>query len=856
MAIDAGLDPKYYTYAKTDVEQILREFNTSKDGLCEADVRERIKKYGYNDPVKRDKKPVILEFLLKFTNPLIIILIAIGVFTLIYAEKFSAIFIFAMILISVFISFLQEHRSNKEVERLIEMVRVKIKVIRNKKIMDVNTHELVPGDIIEVSAGDIIPADVRLIYSKDLFMNESTLTGEAFPVEKHYETLKKANSIYELQNMAFMGTSVVSGSATCVVLTTGKYTEFSHIARNIAKDNFETSFDKGIREFTWMMIKFVIGLVIFILVINTILKGNILESAMFALAVAVGLTPEMLPMLVTINLTKGARDMAKKEVIVKHLESIQNLGAMDILCTDKTGTLTEDRIVLEKYCNVSGKEDYDVLRYAYINSFYQTGLKNVLDDAILKHEPIKFKSIRKVDEIPYDFVRKMMSIVVDIHSDKHKGLLLISKGAPEEIIRRCSKYELNGKVHRLNEKTKEKMDKQYVKWSSEGFRVIAVAYKPEIKSSNYTKKEENNLILKGYLGFFDPPKQSAFHAIRSLEELGIEVKILTGDNELVTKSVCGELGLKIKGCITGKEMDTLNDVELKTIVEKNTIFARVSPMQKERIVDALQKNGHTVGFLGDGINDAPTLKKADVGISVNTAVDIAKESSGIILLKKNLMVLKEGIIDGRKVFGNIVKYIEMGASSNFGNMFSVAGASIFLPFLPMLPIQIILNNFLYDISQLSIPTDNIDKEYVQKPRPWNIESIKRFVIFIGPLSSIFDFMTFIVFFMIFNAIPAQFQTAWFIESLTTQVLIVYIIRTNKIPIIESKPSMSVVLTTLFIVLFGLTITMLPVGRFFGFEPLPVKFLFTIYGIVAIYIVMTFFAKKKLMKKFHFENLSE
>ncbi len=852
MVVESGLDPKYYSYAKSDVDSILKELNGSTNGLTNDEAKERIKKYGYNDPIKHNKRPAIIQFLLKFINPLIIILLAIGIFTFIYAEKFSAIFVFLMILTSVCISFFQEYRSDKEIEKLIEMVRVKITVIRNKKKEDINIHELVPGDIIEVSAGDIIPADVRIIESKDLFINESSLTGEAFPVEKTHEALKKAEAITDLQNTAFMGTSVVSGSATCVVLMTGKYTEFSHIAKNIAQDNFETSFDKGIRDFTWLMIKFVLVLVIAIFAINALLKGNLMESILFSLAVAVGLTPEMLPMLVTINLAKGARDMSKKQVIVKHLESIQNLGAMDILCTDKTGTLTEDRIILEKHCNILGEEDNTVLRFAYINSFYQTGLKNVMDEAVLKHLPLTLKSVKKIDEIPFDFVRKTMSIVADIESEKHKGIFMISKGAPEEILKKCTQYEISGKLHKLDKKALKKAQEEYEKLSNDGFRVLAVAYKPVKKQNKYTPTDEKQLILKGYLSFLDPPKQSSLEAIRELEELGVEVKILTGDNELVTKKICAELGLAIKGCVTGKEIDKLDDTQLALLVEKVSIFARVAPLQKKRIVEALQKNGHTVGFLGDGINDAPTLKKADVGISVNNAVDIAKESAGIILLDKDLRVLKDGVMDGRRVFGNLIKYIRMGASSNFGNMFSLAGASLFLPFLPMLPIQIILNNFLYDMSQLSIPTDNVDDEYVKKPRAWNIESIKRFMIFIGPLSSIFDFTTFIVFYWIFSAIPAQFQTAWFIESLTTQVLIIYIIRTNKIPFIESKPSIPVMFTTLLIVLTGLMLTMLPVGKFFGFEPLPWHYIATIYGIVAAYILLTFFAKKKLMQQFHFD----
>ena len=852
MNITSGINDKYYTYAKTDVEDVLREFNTTIDGLSDDEVKRRIITYGYNTPIKQNKRSAIVEFLLKFTNPLILVLLAIGAFTLFYAEQFSALFIFLMVLTSVCLEFYQEHRSGKEIEKLTEMVRVKINVIRNNTRKDINIYELVPGDIIEVSAGDIIPADVKLISSNDLFVNESSLTGEAFPVEKHYETLKKVETINDLQNLAFMGTSVVSGSATCLVLTTGKYTEFSHIAKNIAQDNFETSFDRGIKDFTWLMLKFVLTLVIFIFAINAILKGNILESILFSLAVAVGLTPEMLPMLVTINLAKGARDMSKKQVIVKHLESIQNLGAMDILCTDKTGTLTEDKILLQQYCNAIGESDYDVLRYAYINSYYQTGLKNVLDKAILEHEPIKFKSIKKIDEIPFDFERKMMSIVVDIKSEKHNGLFIVTKGAPEEILKKCSRYELNGKWHKLDKKIIKKAQIQYDKWSNEGFRVIAVAYAPVKKLDNYTTSVEKQLIFKGYLAFFDPPKNDAFAAVKELETLGVEVKIITGDNELVTKKICLDLKLNIKGCITGKELDKLNDEELRLAVEKITIFARVAPMQKERIVIALQQNGHTVGFLGDGINDAPTLKKADVGISVNNGVDIAKESAGIILLNKNLVVLKDGIIDGRRVFGNLVKYIRMGASSNFGNMFSLAGASLFLPFLPMLPIQIILNNFLYDISQLSIPTDNVDDEYIKKPRPWNIESIKRFMLFIGPISSIFDFLTFIIMYLIFKAMPATFQTAWFIESLLTQVLVIHIIRTNKIPFIESSPSIPLILTSVIVALTGLSLTLFPVGEFFGFQPLPIQYLLVIFGIVATYICVVFFAKRKLMQKIGLE----
>jgi len=852
LTVTAGLDQKYYEYSRDNTDDILKKFGSRYEGLTDNEVKSALNKYGYNEPIKRKKHHPIIQFLLKFTNPLIIILLIICVFTLIYSQKFGAIFVFVMVLTSVCIEFFQERRSNKEIEKLIDLVRVKIMVIRNGKRVDTNIKDLVPGDIVELSAGDIVPADCRIINSKDLFVNESSLTGESFPAEKHHEPLIKIENISDLKNIVFMGTSVVSGSATCIVVTTGKYTEFSQIAKNIAQDNLETSFDRGIRDYTWLMVKFVVILVLFIFALNAILKGNVIESLLFALAAAVGLTPEMLPMIVTINLAKGAKEMSKKEVIVKHLESIQNLGAMDILCTDKTGTLTEDRIILEKYCDVTGKENYDVLRYAYINSFYQTGLKNILDEAILKNEPIKIKSIKKVDEIPFDFIRKIMSIVVDIESDKHKGLIIISKGAPEELLKRCTRYELNGKICKLDKHTIKTVEKEYEKLSNEGFRVIAVAYKSLKDKKGYTIKDEHQLVLKGYLAFLDPPKQSSKQTIHELNELGIEVKILTGDNELVTKKICTELNLNIKGYITGKEIDKLNNEELRSTVEKVSVFARVSPLQKERIVEALQKNGHTVGFLGDGINDAPTLKKADVGISVNNAVDIAKESSGIILLNKNLHVLKEGVIDGRKVFSNLIKYIRMGSSSNFGNMFSLAGASLFLPFLPMLPIQLILNNFLYDMSQLAISTDNVDMEEIKKPRPWNIESIKRYMVAIGPISSIFDFITFAIMFLIFKVSATTFQTAWFIESLFTQVLIIHIIRTNKIPFLQSKPSLTLVIVSILTVFVGLLITITPIGKIFGFTPLPWSYIAIIFGILIAYWITTFTIKKKVMKRFDIE----
>ncbi len=580
-----------------------------------------------------------------------------------------------------------------------------------------------------------------------------------FPAEKVAGPIQpKGTSPSEANNIAFMGTSVVSGTALGLVIKTGLSTQFGEVSRKLATMHQETSFDKGIRSFTWLMIRIMLVLVIVIFAINAALKGNFIEALMFSLAVAVGLTPEMLPMLVAINLSKGAITMAKKQVIVKRLNSIQNFGAMDVLCTDKTGTLTLDKIVLEKHCDVTGKEDEDVLRLAYINSFYQTGLKNLLDRAILKHEKVLVNQYTKIDEIPFDFSRKIMSVVVTMNGT-HR---IISKGAPEEIFTRCSKYEIDGNMLEINETVLDELKGEYDSLSLQGFRVLAIAYRDIVdKKEVYSRDDENNLILKGYVAFLDPPKPTVKKTIEVVKKLGIELKVLTGDNEYVTKNICSQVGLDIRDVYTGDMINKLNDEELKEVVETTTVFVRLSPLQKERIIHALHKNNHIVGYLGDGINDAPALKAADVGISVDNAVDIAKESADIILRKKSLLVLGDGVIEGRKTFGNIVKYIKMGSSSNLGNMISMTGASIFLPFLPMMPIQILMNNFLYDMSQTSIPTDSVDEEYLERPRPWNIRSIKRFMIIIGPVSSIFDFVTFGVLWFVFHArsqysLPAGF----------------------------------------------------------------------------------------------------
>jgi len=826
-----------FDYINTSQEFLFEKLRTSAKGLSEQEAKTRLQEYGFNEPAKKKKRTILVQILSKFINPLVIVLLVIAGFSLFFGEKIEALLVILMAIMSVGLSFMQEYKAGKEAEKLSEMVRATATVYRNGKAREVKITQIVPGDIVDLFAGDMIPADLRIISCKDLFINQASLTGESFPVEKI------------CNNIAFMGSSVVSGTGLGVVIKTGLYTQFGAISRRLSAIVIDSSFDKGIRRFTWLMIRLMLVLVVVIFGINAFLKHDFVQALLFSLAVAVGLTPEMLPMLVAINLSKGAIAMSKKDVIVKRLNSIQNFGAMDVLCTDKTGTLTLDKIVLEKYCDVVRKEDEGVLKLAYMNSFYQTGLKNILDRAVLKYGKSLTAQYKKIDEVPFDFSRKIMSVVVEIDS----GHRIISKGAPEEIFKRCTKYELDGEILDIEQLIVTDLKTEFDYLSSEGFRVLAVAYKDfESNKDVYSKDDEQELILKGYVAFLDPPRPSAKKAIETLKNLGIEFKVLTGDNELVTKKICSDVGIDVKGLVTGETVEHTSDAELGELVKVTSVFARMSPLQKERVIHALRKNNHTVGYLGDGINDAPALKAADVGISVNNAVDIAKESADIILLKKSLMVLEDGVIEGRKTFGNILKYIKMGASSNFGNMFSMTGASIFLPFLPMLPIQILLNNFLYDVSQVAIPSDEVDKEYVLKERPWNIGYIKKFIIFIGPISSIFDFITFGVLLWVFHAPQPLFNTGWFLESLYTQTLVIHIIRTGKIPFIESKPGQFLLFTSIYIVTIALIIPLTSVGKYFKFVAPPPMFFVFLVIIIAAYLLLVQFVKSWFIKKYGYE----
>lgn len=840
-----------FDYIGCTQDVLFEKFKTSQRGITEEDAKNRLEEYGYNEPAKKKKRSILFQIFSKFYNPLVIVLLIIAGFSIFFGEKVSAILVILMALMSVFLSFIQEYRAGREVERLSEMVRATATVYRNGRSKELKIREIVPGDIVDLFAGDMVPADLRIISCKDLFVNQAPLTGESFPVEKTSEPIKPKNgSPTELTNIAFMGSTVVSGTALGVVVKTGLATQFGELSRRLATIVVESGFDKGIHKFTWLMIRAMLILVLIIFAINIFFKkGDVIQAFLFSLSVAVGLTPEMLPIIVTLNLSKGAIAMSKKKVIVKRLSAIQNFGAMDVLCTDKTGTLTLDKIVLEKHCDIVKKEDEDVLRFAFINSFYQTGLKNILDRAILRHEKLLVKLYKKIDEIPFDFSRKMMSVIVEVNG-KHR---IITKGAPEEIFKRCTRYELDGNILDMEPMILTDLKIECDDLSADGFRVLAIAYKDfEKTKERYSKDDEQDLILKGYVAFLDPPKPTAKKTIESLKRLGIEFKVLTGDNDLVTKKICSDIGLDAKGIITGEQVEKRSNIELKELVKTTSIFARLSPLQKERIIHALHESGHIVGYLGDGINDAPALKAADVGISVNNAVDIAKESADIILLKKSLMVLRDGVIEGRKTFGNILKYIKMGSSSNFGNMLSMTGASIFLPFLPMLPIQILLNNFLYDLSQVAIPTDSVDQEYLLKARPWNVEYIKKFMVILGPISSIFDFVTFGILLFIFRATESFFHTGWFLESLCTQTLVIHVIRTGKIPFIESKPSKFLIFTSIYIVTIGLVIPFTPLGKYFGFVQPPFTYFIVLIGILVIYLFMVQSVKRWFIKKYGYE----
>jgi Mg2+-importing ATPase len=849
------VSPLLVEAATSDTETLLNRFGTSLSGLSTDQAEQRLKKYGPNVIGGEQKHRWLVLLWNAVVNPLVILLVIIGAVAFATGDYDTTVITSIMVVLSVVLRFVQEYRANVAAAQLRAMINTTATVVRDGVEQELPISHIVPGDIVKLAAGDMIPADIRLLACKDFFVVQSSLTGESLPVEKFSTPVDSTNqSPLELHNICFLGTSVESGSATAVVIATGSDTYLGSMAQAITEAQAPTRFDKDIKRFTWLMIRFMLVMVPLVFFINGLTKGSWHEAFFFALAVAVGLTPEMLPMIVTVCLSKGALAMSKRKVIIKRLHSIQNLGAMDILCTDKTGTLTIDHVLLEKHCDVVRKEDEEVLMMAYLNSYFQTGLRNVLDRAILQHaevhEKIHIPDYKKVDEIPFDFSRKMMSVVVEMPDGRHR---MITKGAPEEIFARCTHFELDGDIYPIEPILIQDLKEEYERLSADGFRVLALAYKDfEEQKPAYTKADETGMILKGYLAFLDPPKETAAPAIKALQAHGVTVKVLTGDNELVTRKICKEVGLDAEHILLGSEVEQLTDEELAIRAEQATIFARLSPAHKLRIVQILQRNGHTVGFMGDGVNDAPALRAADVGISVDTAVDIAKESADVILLEKSLMVLEEGVLEGRKVFANILKYIRMGASSNFGNVFSVLGTSIFLPYLPMLPIQLLTNNLLYDFSQIPIPTDNVDHDQIAKPRPWDIGNIARFILFFGPISSIFDYTTFFIMLYVFDCWNPEraslFQTGWFVESLLTQTLIIHIIRTNHIPFIQSRASTPLLMMTALVMAIGIYLPFSPFASYLKFTPLPTLYwpflILTLLG----YMLLTQVVKQWLLRK--------
>ncbi|MGE8175286.1 magnesium-translocating P-type ATPase [Pseudomonas fluorescens] len=885
---DTKLSMRAAREAQNGLAVTLANVKTSADGLTELDAEGRLQREGFNE-VAHDKPPhAIVQFLQALNNPFIYVLLALAGISFVTdywlplqageeVDLTKVIIIMTMVSLSSLLRFWQEHRSAKSAEALKAMVRTTATVLRREqmgmkpKLREVPMRELVAGDVIQLSAGDMIPADIRLIESRDLFISQAVLTGEALPVEK-YDTLgnvaqKSASAtaadqsnLLDLPNICFMGTNVVSGTARAVVVATGPRTYFGSLAKAIVGSRVQTAFDRGVNSVSWLLIRFMLVMVPIVFLLNGFSKGDWADALMFALAVAVGLTPEMLPMIVSANLAKGAMAMAKRKVVVKRLNAIQNFGSMDVLCTDKTGTLTQDKIILEHHVDINGRRDDSILELAWLNSHHQSGLRNLMDQAVVqfaKRNPT-FKipfAYSKIDELPFDFIRRRLSIIVKDSRDDH---LLVCKGAVEEMLNISSHIHENGVVVALDEQRRKALLAMANEYNEDGFRVLVVATReiPKAQSKNqYTTRDERELVIRGFLTFLDPPKETAGPAIAALRDMGVTVKVLTGDNAVVTSKICREVGLEPGTPLLGQDIEKMDESTLKLRVEERTVFAKLTPLQKSRVLKALQSNGHTVGFLGDGINDAPALRDADVGISVDSGTDIAKESADIILLEKSLMVLEEGVIKGRETFGNIMKYLNMTASSNFGNVFSVLVASAFIPFLPMLAIHLLLQNLMYDISQLALPWDKMDKEYLRKPRKWDAKNIGRFMLWIGPTSSIFDITTFALMWYVFSANSVEmqtlFQSGWFIEGLLSQTLVVHMLRTQKIPFFQSTAALPVILMTGLVMVLGIYIPFSPLGTLVGLQPLPWQYFPWLVGTLLSYCVFA-----QLMKTFYIRRFKQ
>lgn len=874
--------------AKNSVDQTLANLKCNRNGLTQDDAVERLEQYGVNQ-VAHEKAPhALVQLFAAFNNPFIYVLMvlaAISFFTDYWlparrgeeTDLTGVIIILVMVSLSGMLRFWQEYRTNKAAETLKSMVRTTATVLRRSSYsaqaltLEIPIRELVPGDIIKLSAGDMIPADVRLLASRDLFISQAILTGEAIPIEKYdalgnvsqkssEDEVSSEHALLELSNICLMGTNVASGTATAVVVATGGRTYFGSLAKSIVGSRSQTAFDRGVNSVSWLLIRFMLVMVPIVLLINGFTKGDWSEAALFALAVAVGLTPEMLPMIVSSNLAKGAIAMSRRKVVVKRLNAIQNFGAMDVLCTDKTGTLTQDRIILEHHLDVSGIRDNEVLHLAWLNSFHQSGMKNLMDQAVIRFGRGKpgieaLGRFSKVDELPFDFVRRRLSIVV---ADENHQQRLICKGAVEEMLEIATHVREGQQILPLDQARREALQALAAQYNEDGFRVLVLATRELGEQKNalpLSVTDERDMVIQGVLTFLDPPKESAQEAIAALQENGVAVKVLTGDNPVITCKICRDVGLEPGEPLSGPQIAEMDDATLAREVEQRTVFTKLTPLQKSRVLKMLQANGHTVGFLGDGINDAPALRDADVGISVDTGTDIAKESADIILLEKNLMVLEEGVIKGRETFGNIIKYLNMTASSNFGNVFSVLVASAFIPFLPMLAIHLLIQNLMYDISQLSLPWDKMDKEFLRKPRKWDAKNIGRFMLWIGPTSSIFDITTYALMWFVFaaNSVEHQalFQSGWFIEGLLSQTLVVHMLRTQKIPFIQSTAALPVLLTTILVMALGIYLPFSPLGALVGLQPLPWEYFPWLAGTLISYCVVA-----QLMKRFYIRRFGE
>ena len=817
------------------------ETSAAAAGLTTQEAQARLIQFGPNEPAATQQHSIVSDLRHAFANPLVLILMIAATVSAFTGDRVDAAIIGIIVLLSTAIDLTQSYRSQQAIERLRAQVAPTATVLRDGVWKEIRRRDVAAGDIVRLSAGDLVPADARLLTARDLFVLQAALTGESLPAEKQ-ATGEAVSTSADAPNMVFLGTSVVSGSATAEVVATGPRTSFGDIAARLGARPEETAFDQGLRKFSQLLARTVFFLVLFLLVVSVARHRDPLQSLLFAVALAVGLTPEFLPMITSVTLSKGAVAMARKKVIVKHLSAIENLGSLDVLCSDKTGTLTAGTMSLDRSLGPFGNPSQRALDLAYYNSKFETGIRSPLDEVILRQPPPKIDDCTKCDEIPFDFERRRLSVVVQQQSRR----ILITKGAPEGILPQLSGYEIEGKVTPLDDDAAKRMQQTSNQLNAQGFRSLAVAYVEVPACANYSVKDERNLILAGFLTFADEPLPDAAQVVDSLKQDGVEIKVISGDNDLVTSHVCTEVGIDPGQIVTGEAMDRMTDPALAHDVEQTRVFARISPAQKNRILLALKHNGHAVGFMGDGINDAPSLHAADVGISVSSAVDVAREVADVILIEPGLRVLHDGIIEGRKAFGNVMKYLLMGTSSNFGNVISMAAASLFLPFLPMLPTQILLNNLLYDMAQLTIPTDNVDETYLQKPQRWNISLIRNFMVFIGPISSIFDFLTFYVLLHFLHASEAQFHTGWFVESLATQTLVLFVIRTAKSPL-RSRPSGPLIATCLAVVAIGFYLPFSPLAGMLGFTPLPAAYFGFAAVATGVYLLLVEFAKRILLR---------